>query len=244
MIFKASAITALAIAMLVPFIARAAEGPKEEQRGTISVTGTASAYHPPDTATVVLAVETTAKSVAEAMRANSRKAEAVAAAVKGLIKKEAGDSVKTSHFSVQPVYEYDTVQRRNEFIGYRVVNQITVRTKDIGLAGPLIDSATKSGANRVDSVTFSIENEEEHCRDILVRAVEKAKQEAALVARALGVTVSGVGSAAPSCGVRGFQPIIRREMAMAKQAGDAGAAIETGDIELRGEVAVSFLLSR
>lgn len=243
---RVSAIVALAVMLLVPWSAPAAGGVRAEERNTLTVTGAASASHPPDTATVVVAVETTAKTAPEAMKANSRRAEAVVNAVKGLIKKETGDSVKTSHFSVQPVYDYNEAQRKNVFVGYRAVNQITVRTKDITLAGALIDSASKSGADRVDSVAFSIENVEQHCKDILARAVEKAKREAALVARALEVPLTGVGSAASSCGVQGgIQPFFRREPAAAKQAvADTGVPIETGDIEVRGEVTVSFLLGR
>ncbi|MEW5746624.1 MAG: SIMPL domain-containing protein [Nitrospirota bacterium] len=239
-------LTVVAFFLLFTSYAGAADKiPDDAGPGTISVTGTAAAYHAPDTATVVLAVETTASSVPEGIKANAKKAEAVMNALKGLVRKDAGDSVKTSHYSLQPLYDYDTRQRKNELTGYRITNQITVRTRDTALAGALVDSAIKSGANRVDSVSFSLENEEKHCRDILVRAVEQARKEAAIVAEALGVIITGVKSAAPECGVRGIQPVLRREMALAqKAASDTATPVEAGDIEVQGIVNIAFLIGK
>jgi uncharacterized protein YggE len=216
----------------------------KEEKGTISVTGEAREYNTPDTALMTLGVETTGKTVSETVAENNKRSEGVVSALKSLISPAAGDSIKTSSYAIQPVYEYDNVKKKSILTGYRVLNQVTVRTKKIEIAGKIIDNAIQSGANQVQSISFMLSEEKEYCEGVLRKAAEGAKREAFFVARTLGTTISGIKSISPSCG-RQPQPIHRQpvmEMKMAAAAPET--ALEAGDVVVSATVNVVFYINK
>lgn len=233
----------MCIFILSLFSFAAAEDTKEE-KGTISVTGQAREYVPPDTAVITLAVETTGKTADDAVAANSTRAEAVVNALKRLITPEQGDSVKTSSYSVQPVYDYDSMKKKSILTGYRANHQVTVRTKRIEGAGKLIDSAIQAGANKVQNISFILQDEKSYCDRVLKKAAEEAKKEATFVAQTLGVNISGIKSIAPSCGSETFHPVLRQAYAESKAAAAPETPIEVGDIAVNASVSIVFYLGQ
>ena len=220
------------------------DGTKEEKPPVITVTGTASDEFPPDTAIVSLAVETRAATVDEASRQNNSRSEKVIVALKKLLDIPAGDTIRTSAFSIQPVYEYDDKKRRNLLTGYRVLNRVTVSTSGTRMVGELIDRGLKNGANNVDEIRFVLKDNRKACEGLLVKAVERARADAETVARALGTELGGVRQATPSC--TGEQPPIIMGMARAKtmEAADIATPIEAGTNRVHGSVTVEFYLKR
>jgi len=65
----------------------------DSTKGTISTTGTASESYPPDTAEIILAIETTEKTVSEATQKNNAISEKVINALKAIIDKSKGDMI-------------------------------------------------------------------------------------------------------------------------------------------------------
>lgn len=242
--------SALASSLLVTLAILAAlpvhgmDGAREEKPPVITVTGTASDEYPPDTAIVSLAVETKAATVEEASRDNNSRSEQVISALKKGIEPAAGDSIRTSSFSVQPVHEYDNRTRRNILTGYRVVNQVTVTTSRTRMVGDMIDRGLKNGANSVGDIRFVLKDDRKICEGLLVKAVERARADAETVVRALGTEIVGVRQAIPSCS--GEQPPIIMGMARAKtmEAADAVTPIEAGTNKVHGSVTVEFYLKR
>ena len=220
-----------------------AENQQTDTRGTISVTGTASDNYPPDTAEIILATETTAMTVSQASQKNNTVTEKVINRLKNMIKREDGDTIKTASYSLQPTYEYDQTANKNKFIGYRVTNQITVRTKQIAGAGKFIDGATEEGANRVDNISFMISDTSEYCKLLLRQATERARSEAGIVAQSLGTKIVGVKEVSSSCGTEMHTPVYRSGRAqedamMARSA----APVEAGSLMLQGSVRTVFYL--
>ena len=216
----------------------------KEERGTISVVGEARQYYSPDTVFITLGVETTGKLASETVAENSKKSEALVSALKSLISPASGDSVKTSSYTVQPVYEYDNATKKSILTGYKVLNQVTVRSKKIEIAGRIIDNAMQSGANQVQSISFTLSEEKECCEDILKKAAEGAKTEASFVARALGTRISGIKSISPFCG-RQPHPIYRQAVMETKMAAAVPEpSIEPGDILISATVNVVFYLDK
>ncbi|HUO77098.1 MAG TPA: SIMPL domain-containing protein [Thermodesulfovibrionales bacterium] len=216
----------------------------KEEKGTISVMGEAREYYPPDTAFITLGVETAGKTVSETVAENSKKSEGMVSALKRLISPAAGDSIKTSSYTVQPVYEYDEVKKKSILTGYKVLNQVTVRTKKIEMAGKIIDNAMQIGANQAQGISFTLSEEKEYCDGVIRKAAEGAKREAAFVARTLGTTISGIKSISPSCG-RQPHPIYRQAVMETKMAVAAPEiSIEAGDIAVSATVNVVFYLDK
>ena len=219
--------------------------PQGTQPGSISVSGSATEEFSPDTALLNLAVETQKSTAQEAAQENAAKSEQVVSAMKGLITVSAGDTVSTSSYSVQPVYEYDDKLRKNRLTGYRTFNQVTVKTSKIGGVGEMIDRALKSGANNVTDVRFAIKDNRKQCEGLMVKAAQRAKNDAETVAKALGVRVDGIRHASSSCG--GDQrpvPIYRAKAMMAMESAEPATPIEAGALSLTGQVQVEFILTK
>lgn len=216
----------------------------KEEKGTISVMGEAREYYTPDTVFITLGVETTGKTVSGTVAENSKKSEGVVSALKSLMSPAAGDSIKTTSYTVQPVYEYDNAAKKSILTGYKVLNQVTVRSKKIEIAGKIIDNALQSGANQVQGISFMLSKEEESCEGVLKKAAERAKREASFVARMLGTTLSGIKSISPSCG-RQPRPIYRQAVMETKMSvAVPETSIEAGDIMVSATVNIVFYIGK
>ncbi|HOF88517.1 MAG TPA: SIMPL domain-containing protein, partial [Armatimonadota bacterium] len=90
---------------------------------TISVTGTAERQVPPDLAFAAVAVETQARTVAEAAAQNTAAARRIIDAIQALNLPNL--TVRTLTFDVQPVYEQQRpgVTTPPRITGYRVINR-------------------------------------------------------------------------------------------------------------------------
>jgi uncharacterized protein len=122
------------------------------------------------------------------------------------------EQISMSNYSVYPVYGQveplavciqvypppHECQPRQEIVGYKAVNNITV-TLDVDgdvNAGQVIDAAVEAGANNVNGAYFFLSQErQEEIRDSLIQdAIDSAKHRAEIAASALGHTISGVQS--------------------------------------------------
>ena len=156
--------------------------PFPSREKTISVTGTATTRVNPDLLNVRFGVETQEKTAKDALAKNSNLMNSVIDAIK-----QAGVSeseISTSNFNIYPVYDYyhepETNRNKQELIGYRVSNIVLVETKNLDLAASIIDGGVSAGANRVDSVYFSL-SPQKHLEvkdNLLEQAVLNAKSKA------------------------------------------------------------------
>ena len=164
---------------------------------TISVTGTATTSVDPDLLNIQFGVETQAKTASEAIDLNNVAMNQVVDAIKNLGITE--DEMRTSTFSIYPIYDSITdpktgVYIRSELTGYRVSNILSVKTERLTIAGDVIDAAVQAGANRVDSVYFSLSPEKQLAiqDDLIGKAVINAKSKAELALEPLGQKIIGV----------------------------------------------------
>lgn len=235
-------LTILLCIMLVT-TTKSAETQQDDKRGTISVTGTASENYPPDTSEIILAIENTAMTVSQATQKNNTISEKTINRLKKILKPEEGDTIKTSSYSLQPTYEYDQNSRKNKFIGYKVTNQLTVKTKQLMNVGKLIDSATEEGVNRVDNISFTISDNKDICKHLLRQAAERAKSEAEVVAQSLGTKLVGIKDISTTCSSEMHRPVyqfgmVQEEAMMAKSV----VPVEAGTINLQSTVRVVFYI--
>lgn len=149
---------------------------------TITVTGTATRSASPDLLVVQFGVETQEKTAKEALDKNSLSMNQIVNAIKSVGIMEA--DISTARFNIYPVYEgyEDPITKRwmQELSGYRVTNTVTVETTKLKLAADIIDNAVASGANKVDSVYFTLSPELQlQIQDELIgNAVQNAQKKA------------------------------------------------------------------
>ena len=209
-------------------------------QGTLSVSASANGFFQPDTAEITVAVETTKKTAGLAAAENARKADAVVKVLKALLNGKGGESIKTSQYAVEPVYTWDPFRKREVLTGYRVTNQVTVRTHRTGMASRLIDKAIAAGANRMESLNFSLGNRTAYCTGLVVKAARKARQRARALAAALGVKLGKVKSVSSSCERNlPFGPL-GNSIALAAKARAPATPIEAGQAELRATANIVF----
>jgi hypothetical protein len=225
--------------LLIPGITHAEE--PGDTIGTISVSGRVKEGFPPDRVKLVFEVETQGKKVPKAVAENNEKIETILRSLRSLSASDPDLIIKTSAYTVAPVYEYKKLQNERVLTGYRVDNQITIETKEVERAGWILARALENGANRVQGVTHSLSEYEGFCKELLTEAASKAKREADIVALALGEKAGKIKSVSSSCSSSNPRPpIIVREMRIAKKADSPDVPVKAGEVTVDATVNAVF----
>lgn len=162
--------------------------------GGITVSDTAQVKVRPDTAFITLGVVNRDRNANAAARANAAKSTAVVAAIA-----KAGipsSDIKTVDYSLDPQMNWD--KNPPTITGYSASSTVSVRTKDVGKIGALIDAAIAAGANSVRGVRFDVEDKRRLRQKALALAVKKAEGKAQAIAEALGGKLGPAISASES----------------------------------------------
>lgn len=164
----------------------------EDTEKTISLTGAGIASATADEATIRMGVEVTKDTAAEAIADN---ADSMAAVIDALMLAGVSEEdIKTISYSVYP--QYDWTEDGRILLGYTVTNMVQVTVKDLDVVGDVIDAAGRSGANRMDGISFGLSDAktQELKNAAYVLALGDATDKAELIADTLGLTISGVQS--------------------------------------------------
>lgn len=147
-------------------------------KGSIKVT--------PDIAIVTLGVETENKELSIAQNENSIKMKKVIKALEdnGVQKED----IKTTSFSITP--EYDFVEGRKIFRGYRVNNTLTITIKDIKETGNIIDTSIEAGVNNVSNIRFAISKPDQYYKIALDRAIKDSIEKAESIEKTLNIILN------------------------------------------------------
>ena len=135
-------------------------------QGVVSVT--------PDIAHINIGVETENKDASIAQSENAK----MMTRVKNAILKEGvkEDDMQTMNYSIYKTSNY--FNDRDPEDVYRATNTLKVTVRDLDKLGDLIDVASKSGANQINSIRFTVEDEEKYYQEALVLAMNNAKGKA------------------------------------------------------------------
>lgn len=199
----------------------------------IVVSGRGEVQVAPDRAQVQVGMETQAKTAALASQENNRKQAAILAAIRAL--GIPASQIQTLNYSVMPIQRYDAKTQRVVIDGYQVSNIVQVVTDKIEQAGPIIDAALTNGGNRVAGLDFLVKDRAKAQETALAMAVESARRQADVAARAAG----GLIAELLELNINEYErPQPRAMMAMAKME-MADAAAPTPVNEGMATVAVS-----
>ena len=157
------------------------------QGSGINVTGRGQVTAVPDLAVLSLGVEATADTVAEARDIAATAMSAIADVLEeqGVAERD----IQTQFFSIQP--EYSFTERTRVLEGFRVVNTLTVKVRDLDNIGPIIDGAAEAGGDvtRINSISFTLENGAELEDEARALAIQDAVAKAQQFADETGVTL-------------------------------------------------------
>lgn len=151
---------------------------------TISVTGHGEATATPDMATLTVGVQTKGVDAQSALASNSTKLNAVVAAIQG-------QGVTADHIQTTDLSLYLDSQSNV----YQASHQLTVKLENVSKVGAVLDAAVGAGANNSWGVDFGLKDASGQRAQALAAAIADARKKADSMASALGVSVTGVGSA-------------------------------------------------
>jgi uncharacterized protein YggE len=201
-LFSCGMLLALCIILIVAGNSFAAGGATttgvnlSEYSGTICVSGNGYVYADPDIAKITIGVITEASTSTQAMADNANKMDGVVRAIRslGIAEKD----IQTSRVSVEPEYASENTSTYSSYyypakqniIGYKATNTVTVTVRDISRVGQAIDAANNAGSNTIQGVTFllSDERQAQAYNEALQKAIKDGSTKANTMATAAGVS--------------------------------------------------------
>ncbi|MEO8129204.1 MAG: SIMPL domain-containing protein, partial [Bryobacteraceae bacterium] len=184
-------------------------------RRLVRAVGEGKASGKPDQAQVDLAVVTQAATAQDAAAQNANQTTAVLNQLKQLL--GANADIKTLNYSLAPVYNYPRDGGQPTLTGFTANNTVEATVGDLTLAGKIIDTAIQAGANRVDSLRFSLKDDQPLRIQALRSASLQARAHADAIALGLGVRLGSVLAAAENYST-GIVPVDRVALAGAPSA--------------------------
>jgi len=154
----------------------------------LKVEGTGSIKVKPDKVAVILGVITENKQLKLSQEENMKKMTAVLQTLKsmGIPSK----NIQTQIYNITP--QYDFIEGKQVFRGYRVEHMLEIIIRDIGKIGSVIDASVESGANQVNSIRFSVENPSQYYQQALKAAVDDALAKAETFSAKLNIRICRV----------------------------------------------------
>jgi uncharacterized protein YggE len=232
---------ALALSALATAACAQQAAPMASGDGTLlSVSAQAEAHRIPDVATVSAGVVTQAADANAAMRANAAQMDKVMASVRaaGIAERD----IQTTGINVNPQYVY-AENTPPKITGYQASNTVSLKVRDIGKLGKVLDALVASGANQVNGPSFEIDQPEEAYDEARRGALEKAQARAAMYAKTLGLKVRRIVSISEGAGFQPPRPMPMMAMA-ARGKAEMDTAVSPGETTLSANLDVVFELGR
>lgn len=231
-------LSAAALATTVPLAASAQTAPIATiSEGTLlDVVAEGRVNRVPDIAVIRAGVVSQGATAADALSANARQMASVLAALKaaGIAERD----IQTATIALNPQYRYAENQPP-AITGYQASNSVSVKFRDIARSGTILDTLVKQGANQIDGPSLTIDAIDSAMDEARVDAVKRARERAALYARALGMRVDRILMV--SEGSDGGAPGPVPQMMVRAEAKDS-TQIAPGEQQVSANVRVRFLL--
>jgi uncharacterized protein len=181
----------------------------------ISVSGTGTVTLPPDIATVDAAVETSAASANDAVSQNNATYDRIVAALTAA--HVARNDISLVYYNVNynpPPKDGPPVPGAR--YGFTVSRGFTVKVRDIGHTGAVVDACTSSGATAVNGVGFGLADSAGAQAKATANAVADARAKANALARAANLRIVAIKtlSLGGSSGIRPM-PMMKANVAAA-----------------------------
>ena len=220
MLTRALLLTFLPVTLLAAQEPATAIAPRE-MPPIIATSASADAKYTPDRARINIAVQTRASTAVAAAADNAKKQSAVIGSLHSLGLKN--DQISTVGYNVNPEYKY-APNSTPTLTGYSVTNTVVAEIRDLTQVGKVLDAALASGANNVSSLDFFASNTDTPRQQAITAAVQKARANAEVAARAAGGSLGALLALDVGGGMEAPPP---RPMFMARAVAGGQAAPET-----------------
>ena len=154
---------------------------------SIRTSGEAIVTASPDRALIDIGVTTQANTSQAAAAENAKKLETTLARLRQLL--GANADIKTTSYTLSPNYRYPREGGEPSITGYTATNIVRVTIDDLDQVGKAIDAATQAGANRIQTLRFTLKDERSVQAQALREAAANARRKADALAAALSLTI-------------------------------------------------------
>ena len=206
----------------------------------LSVTGSGTVLVESDLAIVTVGVQETSKDV---LAAQSTVNEKIAAIKQALLDAGVQESeINTDSINIYANYDYS--DNTEVIVGYTARNSLSVRTTDMDNVGSLIDAAFAAGANTLDNVQFTVQDDTQAREQALTMAVEDARRKADVLASAAGLQVASIESISEG-GVSVYDSMrnyAADTVMAAEESGGAGTLVQAALVSVDATVSMEFEL--
>ena len=185
----------------------------------------------PDIAVASLGVVTENMQLSAAQQENASRMAAVIRTLNGMGIPAA--DIQTASYSITP--QYDFVEGRQVFRGYRVEHMLRVTIRGMARIGAIIDAAVRSGANQIGSISFAVEDPSPYYRQALDAAVDDALAKAGTIAAKLNIRVIRIPVSIIELGFEQGIPV-----PLMFQAAAQTTPIQPGQIEITARIEAAF----
>lgn len=236
----------LILATAISAAPHAALAQQSEPTPRIVVSGEGTADIAPDMAVVTLSVVREAETARAALDANTTAMADVLAAMEaeGIEKRD----LQTSNFSIEPkiVYpkNYNETREPPKIVGYTVRNSLTVRIRDLGNLGSILDKSVTLGVNQGGQIAFTNDDPSQAIEEARVKAMQEAIAKAKTLTGTAGVGLGKVLEISENSYRPQPVPMARAEMVMMDAAKSAPVPVAAGENSYSVTVNVTFALEQ
>ncbi len=251
-------------ALAAPAAAQVPAPPLEVAPGNsvLTVTAEGKTIRQPDLAVFNAGVTTQGSTAGAALAENSRAMDRVIAALRraGIAERD----IQTSNLSISPIYadpNRDAImaarvsgqpyvppppeQQVPRIVGYQASNNVSVRQRDLGKFGTVIDTLAAAGANQISGPAFQLDNPDPALDQARLEAVKTARARAELYAGATNLRIVRILSLSESGGYYGPPPVVFAREAIAVTASappPPPAPVQPGELQMTTSVTMQFEL--
>ena len=220
------AMTAVLSACALP--AQTQTNTARETGATITASGEGRREVAPDKATIVLGVETRARTPAAAASANAERMTAIRSALTraGVAERD----IATARYSLGLHF----MGREGQDTMYVAANMVTVTTRQLDQVGRIIDTGLGAGANNINSLQYDLMDRTQANTQALTEAVTKARQQAETMAAAAGGRLGELVELNLQPGE--YRTYFATDMMMRAQAGAAPTPVSPGQVTVTASV--------
>ena len=147
-------------------------------------------------------------------------------------------NIKTSNYSVYPMFNYDSGREVQD--GYTGNVTITIKTEKVELVSDVVSAATAAGANQVQGTRFEVEDPAKYREEARAKAIANAKEQAQKIAKDLDIKLGKVVNVTEYSPSGVAVPMYAMEKSAVSNAGGGGPAVEPGTQTITTVVTLYF----
>ncbi len=204
----------------------------------ITVSGSGTTLVNADYAMVTLGVVHMEKDVLKAQEKVNSAINAIRAALieSGVAKED----INTDQVRINARYDYSGSIEK--IVGYSASSYLVIRTNDMENVGSVIDVAFEAGANTLDGIEFFAENTDPAREESLIFAVTDASKKAQIIAKAAGLTITGIESISEGYSYTSESPrnAVFKNAVMEDSAAFGQTVVQSAKLSVQASVTIVF----